>query len=239
MTQFTEYSDSILSAFKQHAKTQDVIDRKQEILDSVYEYYNFVPSTILFIGFNPAIFAAEGKKIFITEASAEVRSYLAEKGLKVTYVEDIAGQQFDCVVALDEYFTFAQDDDEQRNKMNKVCSATKEFAITTVKDYKNQDFKDREYSQPAIIKHDEDITAFTEIHNWHTTEKNSWETNLYQLRGNQATCCGQYQRRSLFFKQLAKFSIDNGAKNFLVHKNMMYKSIIKKNYEHIISISFC
>jgi len=42
----------------------------------------------------------------------------------------------------------------------------------------------------------------------------------------------------MFFKQLAKFSIDAGAVNFLVHKNLMYKSLIKKNYEHVVSIQF-
>ena len=37
---------------------------------------------------------------------------------------------------------------------------------------------------------------------------------------------------------MAKFSIDAGANNFYVHKNLMYKSLIKKNYEHVITISF-
>lgn len=238
MTQFTEYSDSILSAFQQHAKTQDVIDRKQEILDSVYEYYNFVPSTILFIGFNPAIFAAEGKKIFITEASVVVRKYLEEKGLKVTYVEDIAGQQFDCVVALDEYFTFAQDEDDQRNKMAKVCAATKEFAITTVKDYKNQDFKDREYSQPAVIRNNDQLNTYVEIHDWDFKNKNAWRTTLYHLSGHKSDYCGTFDRRTVYFKQLANFSLSTGASNFLVHKNLMYKSLLKKNYEHVITIQF-
>jgi hypothetical protein len=49
---------------------------------------------------------------------------------------------------------------------------------------------------------------------------------------------GVFQRRTMFFKQLAKFSMDNGAVNFLVHKNLMYKSLIKKNYEHVVSIQF-
>ena len=48
---------------------------------------------------------------------------------------------------------------------------------------------------------------------------------------------GPFARRNMFFKQLAKFSIDAGAKEFHVHKDLMYKSLIRKNYEHVISIS--
>ena len=103
---------------------------------------------------------------------------------------------------------------------------------------KNQDFKEREYSQPAIIKNNNTLTAFTEIHNWDTKDKNVWNTAVYQLSDMQSQCKGIFTRRSLFFKQLAKFSMDNGATDFLVHKNLMYKSLIKKNYEHGISICF-
>jgi hypothetical protein len=49
---------------------------------------------------------------------------------------------------------------------------------------------------------------------------------------------GPFARRSMFFKQMANFSIAAGARQFYVHKNLMYKSLIKKNYEHVISISF-
>jgi hypothetical protein len=49
---------------------------------------------------------------------------------------------------------------------------------------------------------------------------------------------GPFQRRTMFFKQMAKYTKDAGAVDFMVHKNLMYKSLIKKNYEHVISIKF-
>ena len=61
---------------------------------------------------------------------------------------------------------------------------------------------------------------------------------VYELYGNKSVVSGPFDRRSMFFKQMAKFSIDAGAKEFYVHKNLMYKSLIRKNYEHVISISF-
>ncbi|MGA1049787.1 MAG: hypothetical protein ACO3UU_17415, partial [Minisyncoccia bacterium] len=147
-------------------------------------------------------------------------------------------RNFDYVVAFDEYLTFAENETEQLNNINNLCKLASKMILTTVKDYKNQDFKDREYSQPAIIKSTKNNTAYIEIHNWSQTEKNSWTTNLYSLADSTANYLGTYNRKALFFKQLAKFSIDSGAKNFYVHKNLMYKSIIKKNYEHVISIIF-
>jgi hypothetical protein len=58
------------------------------------------------------------------------------------------------------------------------------------------------------------------------------------MTGSDGKVTGLFARRSMYFKQMAKFSIDAGAKEFYVHKNLMYKSLIKKNYEHVISISF-
>jgi hypothetical protein len=140
-------------------------------------------------------------------------------------------------IATDEFLTFAEDDLDQQRLISQL-SKTARTVITTVKDYKNQEFKDREYSQPAIIRNDDEVTAFTEIHIWDKTDKNNWQTRVYELNKDDSLHHGIFKRRALFFKQLAKFTKDAGARNFLVHKNLMYKSLIKKNYEHVISIRY-
>jgi hypothetical protein len=61
---------------------------------------------------------------------------------------------------------------------------------------------------------------------------------VHEIADNKLITNGPYARRAMFFKQLAKFSADAGAVGFSVHKNLMYKSLIKKNYEHVISIRF-
>lgn len=236
MTQFSKYSDVIFDAFSLHSKRREIIDRKYEIIDKIVEYYNAGIESILFIGFNPAILAVKAKEIYVAEVSDTVYDWLIAQGVKVIrYTEP---RQFDCVVAFDEYLTFAKNEQEQLQAINSLCKMSKGMIITTVKDYKNQDFKDREYSQPAIIKANSKVTAFTEIHDWDMTDKTIWESAVYQLSGMDSSCKGLYNRRTLFFKQLAKFTADAGATNFLVHKNLMYKSLIKKNYEHVISIHF-
>lgn len=236
MTQFSKYSDVIFDAFNLHSKRREIVDRKQEIIDKIVEYYNAGIESILFIGFNPAILAVKAKEIFVAEVSDTVYDWLLAQGINVVrYTEP---RQFDCVVAFDEYLTFAKTEQEQLQLINALCKMSKGMVITTVKDYKNQDFKDREYSQPAIIRANNRLTAFTEIHDWDINDRSLWNSSVYQLSGMESACKGIYQRRTLFFKQLAKFTADAGATNFLVHKNLMYKSLIKKNYEHVISIHF-
>ena len=60
-------------------KTQELIDKKQEILDSIYEYYNFTPNSILFVGFNPCIFSVRNADIYLTEATHSIQQYLIDQ----------------------------------------------------------------------------------------------------------------------------------------------------------------
>lgn len=232
---FIEYSTAIYDAFRLHHKQQDVIDRKYEIIAKINEYYNEAPSSVLFIGFNPAILNFKGE-VYVTDVSDSVYAWLHDQNANILRLSE--PRKFDLIVATDEYLTFADSDERQKNIIDNLCRICSGIIVTTVKDYKNQEFKEREYSQPAIIRNGSRMTAFTEIHNWDQKDKNAWTTCLYQLEETVPINKGTYRRRALYFKQLAKFTADMGASNFLVHKNLMYKSLLKKNYEHVISIHF-
>lgn len=237
MVNYKNYSDVIFDAFLLHTKRKEIIDRKQDILTKVSEHYNLGTGSVLFVGFNPAILNSDGSEIFVTEVSDRVYAWLKEQNASIQYYEN-DDRTFDTIVACDEYLTFAETEDQQKQMIVGLCRLTKGLLITTVKDYKNQEFKDKEYSQPAIIKSNKQVTAFTEIHDWDYADKNAWTTSVYELAGANTKFHGAYNRRALYFKQLAKFSLDTGADTFLVHKNLMYKSLIKKNYEHVISVYF-
>jgi hypothetical protein len=235
MSQFSQYTEIVFDAFCLHNKNKEIVERKQDIIDKITEFYNVSPQSYLFIGFNPAILSVTAKEIFVTEVSDTVYDWIKSKRPEIKFLEQ--PQKVDCVIAVDEYFTFAESDQAQKDLINNICLIANELIITTVKDYKNQDFKDREYSQPALIKSN-GLTAYTEIHDWHQVDKNSFTTMTYELAGAKAQCRAVSHRKTMYFKQMAKFCMDTGATDFLVHKNLMYKSLIKKNYEHVISVRF-
>jgi hypothetical protein len=240
---FANYTDAVLSALRFNPRAQDVIARKQDILDGVYRVENLEPTSILFVGFTPAILSCRAKNIFVTEITDLARAYLTEKNVKFTYIPELDlvnyRKKFQCVVALDEYFTFAVSDQDQQNKIALICSLATDFVISTVRDYKNQDFKDRDFSSPIMVRNGQDNKVFVEVHDWDLKDRTRWTTTVHEIDSDKTLKThGAFERRTMFFKQLAKFSADAGAVNFLVHKNLMYKSVIRKNYEHVISIQF-
>jgi len=241
---FSNYTDAVLAALKFNPRLDDVVARKQEILDGVYRTENLEPTSILFVGFNPAILSAKSKTLAVTEISDSAQAWLKSRGVKYTYIDpkDLPkhSKQFQCVVAMDEYFTFAESDQEQQDAIARICNLATAFVISTIRDYKNQDFKDREFSSPALVRNSGDSKIFLESHDWDLKDRTRWNTMVYEIdqATNALTTYGVFERRTMFFKQLAKFGMDAGAVNFLVHKNLMYKSLIKKNYEHVVSIQF-
>lgn len=242
MPDFTNYTNANLSALKASAKSAEVISKKQAILDGVYEFYNFVPESVLFIGFNSAMLSRTNSAMYVTEISDQAMAYLDSNNVQYTYLDaiELKSKNFDVVVASDEYFTYTNDAQAQIDKVTRICKLAKEFVISTLRDYKNQDFKDREFSLPAVIRNDTNNLVFTEFHNWSTTNRTQWESKVYEVSNvnKELTVFGPFKRHTMYFKQLAKFSMDAGAEDFVVHKNLMYKSPIKRNYEHVISIKF-
>ena len=239
---FASYSDISISALEFNPRSQDIVQKKQEILSAISAHYSSTPTSILFIGFSPLMLAATCKQIAVTNITEDTKNYLDASGIKYTYIDkkeiDQYKKGFNWVVAGEEYFTFANSEEEQRASIEAVADLAKDLIVTTLRDYKNQDFKEREFSQPLAVYNNKQSKLFLEHHDYDYADKNAWSTTVYELQGAEAVMYGPFGRRSMFFKQMAKFSIEAGAKNFYVHKNLMYKSLIKKNYEHVISISF-
>ena len=239
---FDSYTDCLLRAFRSHSRPADIIKRKKEILEGVAGFHNFSPSTVLFVGFSLALLATTARTITVTEISLDARKFLDSQNIKYTYIPYVELKQhrkeFEVVVALDEYFTFADSDDDQKTRVAEICSLATEYVITTCKDYKNQEFKDREFSIPALIRGSTQNQIYLEFHDHDLHDRNRWVTQIHEITNNILNNVGPFNRRAMFFKQLAKFSHDAGAAGFSIHKNLMYKSLIKKNYEHVISIQF-
>jgi len=239
MTSFTQYSNILLDGFISNLRSADVVSKKKSILDEILTYYNLSRDSILFVGFSPWILSMGDTPFSITEVSDDVVAYLESQGCKFERVElyNMVPKSVSVVVAVDEYFTFADSDAEQRRLTEQLSAVARDLIVTTLRDYKNQDFREREFSQPIMIPGQDTNKIYLEYYSYEPYDKNALTSITYVI-ADQLTTYGPYDRRNMYFKQLAKFSIDAGANNFYVHKNLMYKSVIKKNYEHIITIKF-
>ena len=239
---FATYTQSGLNAYRFNPKSQEVLERKREILTSIAQHHGNTPASMLFYGFSPLMLVSTATMITVTDITDEIKKFLDTAGVKYVYVKEADLKQykkhFDWVIATDEYFTFADTEQAQLDKVKTVAQLAKHMIITTFRDYKNQDFRDREFSQPLAVRNGKDSKIFLEYHDHDYNDKNVWKTTVYEMTGGDVVATGPFARRSMYFKQMAKFSIDAGAREFYVHKNLMYKSLIKKNYEHVISISF-
>ena len=244
MSDFATLSDVNLLAFKNNNRSNDVVVKKQEIVNALAQFHNLSPTQPLFVGFSSFVMAGYPAEIAITSVGQDVLDYLTERKVKYRYIPEIElinyRKRFDVVVVADEYFTYADSDQTQKDLVGQISSLATDYVITTLRDYKNQDYKDREFSQPSIIRNSDASTVFLESHAWSQQDRANWVSTIYAINQTtqSLTTFGDFTRRTMYFKQLANFSNAAGATDFVVHKNLMYKGLIKKNYEHVITITF-
>lgn len=238
---YNKYTEISLNAFEFNPRSKEIIEKKKEINDTIIQYHGSKPTSVLFYGFNPMILSLPYTQISVTHINDRIKNLLDRYEIKYTYIDSKElndySKEFSWVVAADEFFTFADSEETQRRQVTQAVKLAKTTVITTLKDYKNQEFKEREFSQPLAIYNQKVSKVFLEYHNYDFEDKNAWNTTVYELTGQDAIVHGAFSRRSMYFKQLARFSMDAGASNFYVHKNLMYKGLIKKNYEHVLSIN--
>jgi hypothetical protein len=244
MAEFVTVGDVNLLALKNNIKSQDVINKKQDILTNLAQFYNLAPTKILFVGFSSFILADVSQQIYVTAISDDIKAYLTAEKINYIYIPEVDllnyRKQFEVVVAVDEYFTYADSDSTQKDLVAQICSLATDYVITTLRDYKNQDYKEREFSQPTIVRNGSDSMVFLENHTWSQKDRADWSSVIYAIdqQDQSMQTFGNFTRRTMYFKQLANFTAVAGAMDFVVHKNLMYKGLVRKNYEHVITITF-
>ena len=219
MTSFTQYSDILLDGFVSNLRSAEVANKKKSILDEILTFYNLSRDSIMFVGFNPWILSMGTTPFSITEVSDDVVAYLREQGCVFEQVElyNTVPKSVSVIVAVDEYFTFADSDAEQRRLAEQLSSVAQNLIITTLRDYKNQDFKDREFSQPIMVLGPIGNKIYLEYYSYEPYDKNA-STSITHVISDQLITHGPYARRNMYFKQLAKFSIDAGPLTFMFTK---------------------
>ena len=240
--EFTKISPAILSAFIAYQRKEDLIQKKYKLLQDVLSANKCTGASILFLGFDPWIMGDYyDTEIFVSLITDEVAKYLDDYGVIYTRIhEDDLRDAIPCdiVVAADELLTYSELDQNPKELIELLSELADELFVTTVRDYKNLSLKSRDFSDPTVIKNDNGFAVFLEYHDYKYKVKNQWHSHIYANGTDINDTYGPFARQPIFFKQLAKFAFDSGATNFMVHRDLMFKSLIKKSYEHIISVSF-
>jgi hypothetical protein len=148
-----------------------------------------------------------------------------------------SGQTFDYVFATDEYFTKSLTEAEQILSIQEISKLTKVALYTTLKDYRNMPASQRFFQEPFSVKTPQGEAVIIRKRDWNKTDKQQWTNREWIIQNDKLTVCTPVECRTMYFKQLAKFSSDAGAKNFQVEKKQMYKPLFSKSFEYIICIS--
>ena len=228
---FQNYNKLIADSFNELLRRDELVSKKTANLLKILQNRDI--TTVLHYGYGPTAIglAQAGFKVTLTD-NADVPEQDRELFQPMT-----VNGRYDATVALDEYFTFADTEEQQQDIINDAFDITRRVLITSVSDYKNMSENNREFGDPQSYKTQNGLVAYLERH-LHTS-RNSWQTKVHKiLPNNDCVTSELFGRRTLFFKQLARMSSDAGATNFTFEKSMMFKGMLSKGYQHIITITF-
>lgn len=149
-------------------------------------------------------------------------------------------QKYHTVLATDEYFTYADQQDQQA-LIEQVVNTVKSRLIITVRDFKNTSRYD--LNMNFAINTDAHSLIITENARPSVDDRQGWSHDSYLIehlaqQPVHVTHVGTVQRRAVYFKQLAKFCFDAGCQNFQVMPNVLFKPLFKRHAEHIILVDF-
>lgn len=147
-------------------------------------------------------------------------------------------QKYDYVIAADEWLTVADSEQQQRDKIAYLKGQCNRGFYTTLKDYKNMHHSQRSTYSPFTIKSDTGEMIVVRWRDWSETDRQSWTEKTYVIQNDQLTVLDDTVKRTMYFKQLAKFTADAGAKEFIIEKKNMYKSLFSKDFDYIIYVGF-
>lgn len=224
--EFQRYNETVDAAFSELVRQDELITKKSQNIERLLLEQSI--TTVLHMGYGPLAvgLARAGYDVSLADATDLHGFKAVDHNIR-----------YDAVIAPDEYFTFAATEEEQKQLIERTFDITKKLLVTTLSDYKNMSENNREFGDPQSYKTVNGTVVYLERHVKNT--RNSWQTKIYKILDNdQCLLQGPFARRSLYFKQLARLSEDSGGVGFEFQKNMMYKGMTKKSYEHIIAIKF-
>ena len=204
---------------------------KASIIDKVLDDIGFRPTTVLFAAYNPiAELMADHYDVHLP---ADQMQFTTNKLIS----QSPAGMKFDCVIALDELLTYQADENSQRAELERLADSCNGWLITTLMDYKN--LAPYKKNQVEVLHDYKSDATLLEQNSADPSDKQKWSSYFYAITDHEnLDTYGPISRRTMYFKQLAKYASDLGSTNYIVQKNTLYRGFGRKHWEHIITIRF-
>jgi hypothetical protein len=207
---------------------------KVDILQKLFSGLRIQPKTILFTHFNPIVLLLEKNYNCIVVGEQDLKYAYQSSSTFIDSIGQIKST-VDVTIALDEYFTYVETENDQRSLLANIKAITRGYLITSLQDYKNNAPHKRNHVESGLYGE----TVIVEQSQIDKNNRQNWQSHIYFIENNRdLTVVGPVERRTMYFKQLAKYSADLGGSDYVIQKNLLYRGFFKKNYEHIITMRF-
>ena len=241
-------------------KIEKVIQRKASIIQRAFEEKHKSPERIISLEFHSILvdFALQGLDV----------SYISENSKLIKYVNNLCKEfdvkiknhnmpldafcvkyhiskddhpPYDAVLALDQYFTYATSEDEQRINLHNALSLLHSDGIllTSLMDYKNIKYNNKMFTEPFYISTGGVEHILVSYRKWNQEDSKNWMHYSYAINQTDKKMIAfePQERQAMFFKQLAYHTATVGWTNFTVHKKLLYKPIYSNSGQYIISVT--
>lgn len=163
--------------------------------------------------------------------------FLKEQGLDVTLLADVNNnKKYDTILALDETLCRFSNESAQKQSINALLNllTPKGLLLVSLRDYRNGNFHRRPLGDTVINEIDGEEYVTVEVNHHGSNDKQAWNQKMYFIKNHkelQVINCGD--RRTLYFKQLAKYCNDFGITNFGIYKEIFWRGTWRRTPEHV------
>lgn len=170
------------------------------------------------------------------------RSWLSEHlinlGRKVIFPNEItAASKFSMILALDEILTKEEHEQDQRKHITQLVNLLDHdgLFIASLRDFRNSNCHRRPLGDACINNLGHHKIVSQEVNDISANDKQAWTQKLYiTIDDRDFHCMRLGKRRTLYFKQLAKYCLDAEVPNFGVLKDLYWRNHLRRSPEHII-----
>jgi hypothetical protein len=195
------------------------LPKAKQLYDSMVTQLGFSPKRVLSLG-----------KSWLSE-------HLTAAGINVLFPHQIKNSEgFDIILAMDEILTREKTEADQKKLIGQIMQLTSPggYLVASLRDYRNTNCHRRPLGDSTYNRLGEDDVVTVEVNGLEFKDKQEWQQKIHVVvNDSQFTCLDLGPRRTLYFKQMAKYCSDAGASDFSVSKDLHWRNHLRRIPEHV------